>query len=153
MLTRAIASVRGANLVVCELAAPTMEWDMGSWGGHTPAVDDGFADTETGEIVRWIRSKHDDPALIEPLVRALSDRDPCVRRLAAPMLGRLEHPRAVQALIDVLNDREPTTRVAALYALGFTKSTRAISPLLDALGDRDSRVRRAAAWAIGRIEG
>src|SRR5262245_56115102 len=58
MLARAIASVRGANLVVCELAAPTMEWDMGSWGGHTPAVDDDFADSEAGEIVRWIHSRH-----------------------------------------------------------------------------------------------
>ncbi len=88
---------------------------------------------------------------LEPLLAALEDDDPIVRRNAAYALGRMGHGRAVKPLIRLLDDEESRVRANATTALGRTGDGQGIEPLAAALKDTDSRVRACAATALGEI--
>ena len=93
----------------------------------------------------------------EPLVAALADGDPVVRRHAAWGLGELRHPRNIpdhglDALTQALADADRSVRAAAAWALGDIRVRRSIPRLIDALrDDPDARVRALAAEALGEI--
>ena len=58
---------------------------------------------------------------VKPLIAALNDRDPLVRRNAAEALGKIEDFLAVEPLIDALRDRDPLVRRHVAKALGIEK--------------------------------
>lgn len=182
LATRLVEAVRGADPVVCGLAARAL--DQGWWNRGMrvePAVSD---DPVSREVVDWALDPRDAVGAVAPLAAALADPDPCVRRLAARILGRTRSPDAVTALrralgsadageremaaiglgfaedgaalpglVEALRDPEPGVRIAAAWALGEIESPDAIPPLAEALArDTEAGVREAAAWALGEIE-
>ncbi|MCP4343960.1 MAG: hypothetical protein GY795_00355 [Desulfobacterales bacterium] len=93
--------------------------------------------------------KTDDPYAVQPLIRALKDKNSYVRRSAVEELGKTGDPCAVQPLIRALKDKDSYVRRSAAEELGKTGDPRALSPLIEALPDFDEHVRRKAAEALG----
>ncbi len=94
-----------------------------------------------------------DPAAFEPLVAALEDQSPVVRRLAVRAVGRLGGSPAIEALTGSLErDSDGGVRVEAIAALARLGAP---EPVLEALRTLDWRERRAAVCALGwlRCEG
>ncbi len=148
-LVAVVEAARGANAVLCELAARSVEAQWG-WGDawevratRSPAVRAAIVATQR---------RGADPAAVPALAAALGDADPCVRRLAAPLLGRLDHSSARQALRALLRDTRAATREAAALALGFSEDPAVIPALLAGLQDQVAAVRAASAWSLGMIE-
>jgi HEAT repeat protein len=97
-----------------------------------------------------------DPAAMESLVRALSDRSGLVRRVSAGVIGGTGDAAriAVPALIEALRDEEILVRLAAAESLGLIgPGARAAIPALEAAAETDlnERVSAAATEALSRI--
>ena len=151
-VTAVLTAARGANQVMCALAARAVDQSF-HWGDFRPGYDP--RDLEARPVRETVRITLDvlhDPGLVEPLRAALGDSDDCVRRLAAPLLGRVRHPTAVAALRAALRDASAATREAAALGLGFAGNNQATPDLITALRDGTPDVRVAAAWALGQIE-
>lgn len=121
------------------------------------------------------------PSSMPSLLRALGDRDPDVRNVAARSLGRIKlqaaeealvgllgkhdqavssriaaiciemGPRTAPLLIRTLRDGSPRARFWAARILGEIKDPRATRSLGDALLDKDPNVRSSATWSLGSI--
>ena len=70
-----------------------------------------------------------DPTAVEPLIRALQDRDGDIRTTAASVLGEIGDARAVPHLTQALQDKDPRVRAAATDALGKIEGARAVESL------------------------
>jgi HEAT repeat protein len=90
-----------------------------------------------------------DRKAVAPLVAALRDSDPEVRRAAAGALRLVPDPRAVDPLIAALKDQDTQVRERAAEALGRTRDPRAVARLVKALADRNLKLRARAAYALG----
>lgn len=148
---RLLDAVRGAEPVVCELAARAVRSRDGYWGQtpHPAAVDDAEV---LGAVEFAVGSGGEGTE--EVLAAALPDPDPCVRRIAAMRLGRVGTEEAHRRLAETLEGANAPAREAAAVGLGIADDARAIPALARRLAeDGDARVRRAAAWAIGKIDG
>jgi HEAT repeat protein len=153
-----LATVRGADPVVCELAVRAVDGRHG-WSSTADELA-GVGATLTPlqrATIQWAvddgdEEERSDAAAIEPLSRALRDPDPCVRRMAALKLGRSGEPRAIAALTSALADAEPELRAVGALGLGYAEDPASIDPLGDVLDDGSPEVRAAAAWALGEIE-
>ena len=55
---------------------------------------------------------------VEPLIRALNDKDRYVREGAVAALGKIKDPGVVQPLVGALQDHDESMRRAAEEALG-----------------------------------
>jgi HEAT repeat protein len=149
-VTTLIQSVRGANPLLCELASRTIEQGWG-WGGR--AYDPrAVREPVLRAVIAVIHEHPPRPTSVTELAAALGDDDACVRRIAAPLLGRIEHPTARAALRTALRDARPATREAAAFGLGFTDDAAMIPALLGGIQDAVPRVRAVSAWALGEIE-
>lgn len=149
--TRLVEAIRGADPVICELAARAVRSRDGFWGStpHPAAV----ADPEVQRIVEFAVGS-EGAGTEEVLAGALSDADPCVRRIAAMRLGRIGTDIAHARLAEALESGSAAAREAAAVGLGISDDPRAIPALVRRLEeDDDVRVRRAAAWAMGKIDG
>jgi len=90
---------------------------------------------------------------VKPLIAALKDNYPHVRRHAAEALGEIKDPRAVEPLIAALEDPDSLIRRHAVKALGKIGDLRAITPLIGVLNeDPESHVRTSAAEVLGWFE-
>ena len=78
-----------------------------------------------------------DEQTVEPLIKALKDRDRDVRIRAASALGYFKDPRVVEPLIHALKDKDQDVRDNAAMALSVIKDPRAIEPLVEALERND----------------
>ena len=152
-----LATVRGADPVVCELAVRAVDGRHG-WSSTADELA-GVGATLTPlqrATIQWAVDDDDEegavPAAVEPLTAALRDRDACVRRMAALKLGRTGHPRAVAALTAALAGGEPEIRAVGALGLGYAEDPAAIDALGRALADGSAEVRAASAWALGEIE-
>ncbi len=70
-----------------------------------------------------------DPTGVPVLVKALSDENSFVRRIAASALAQIDDSRAVPALMDALNDKDDLVRASAADALtniGTPKALKAV---------------------------
>lgn len=150
LAARLMVSVRGADPVLCGLAARAL--DQG-WWSDGPRVEVGVSDSPAvREVVDWAFALHEDAGAVPGLAAGLSDADPCVRRLSARLLGRTRVPEATAALRKALGSADPATREMAAMGLGHAEDSGSLESLVAALGDPDAEVRLAAAWALGEIE-
>jgi HEAT repeat protein len=90
----------------------------------------------------------EDREAVQPLLQAIRDPDPVLRRQCCLALARIGDPAALQALCEALRDPKSNVREAAAESLGRFESREAEVLLCRALTDRTSRVRGAAAVAL-----
>lgn len=97
-------------------------------------------------------------SVVDPLVAALNDRSPVVRRNAAWAIGEVRgsmfvaRGNALAPLIRLLSDGDATVRRAAAFSLSELKDSDAVEPLIRALDDRDDAMRAMAAFALAEIK-
>jgi HEAT repeat protein/AAA+ ATPase superfamily predicted ATPase/energy-coupling factor transporter ATP-binding protein EcfA2 len=90
--------------------------------------------------------------LVSPVLSALGDPRPVVRREAAAAAGRLGDASAIASLLSSLGDPDPEVQAASSKALA-TFGERTIQPLLRQLSLPDESLRRAAMLALARHGG
>jgi HEAT repeat protein len=71
---------------------------------------------------------------LEPLMSALTDEEPEIRRAASCALGYLKDKRAVPQMLPLIFDKIWEVRRDTYWALGQIGDSLAVEPLLDALG-------------------
>jgi HEAT repeat protein len=111
-------------------------------------VDLGSKDWGLRSEAGWALGNQDDKRVVEPLIAALKDERPLVRRAATKSLGKLADVRALDSLVGALEDSNALVRSGAADALGELGDARAAVPLIESLGDEDLEVRRAATTAL-----
>jgi HEAT repeat protein len=144
-----LANARGANPVMCELAMRSIDNRYGSWGSAGRAPD---AIIGQRPLLEWASAEIEDAGVVPVLGAALSDSDVCVRRMAARLLGRVNHRSALTMLKSRLEDGDERTGQMAAIGLGYADNRDAVETLLGALEDGVAAVRAAATWALGEIE-
>ena len=149
-LSRLLTLVRGANPLFCELVSRMVDgrsyWNS---GGRSGLVE---MDAAASTLIRWVHSGHEDPRFVPRLAASMRDADPCVRRIAGGMLGRVRHASAMDALVTALDDANAGTREVAAVGLGLQEDSSSVPALIARLRDSAVDVRRTAAWALGVIE-
>lgn len=88
---------------------------------------------------------HNDTRTVDPLIKALDDKDPRIQIYAAFALGKLNDT------IQALDDDDWQVRWHAAEALGYLGDTRAVGPLIQILKDEEPLVRGSAALALGKL--
>jgi len=93
-----------------------------------------------------------DPAAGGPLLEALKDPNPYLRRMVAISLGKLKVPEALEPLIAQLEamDAPPGSDGAAI-GLGFLGRPEAVEPLLRAMKRANVQLRRSAVQSLGLL--
>src|SRR5262245_56640598 len=132
---------------------PIKCWDSGDWSParHT------FKQDTPGEQAAIALASLSQPA-VEPLIAALNNGDPIVRRNAAWAIGeirgglRTNRTDAVDPLIKTLSDEDSWVRMAAAFSLGEMRPSQATESLIAALGDAGWMVRRMDALALGEMK-
>jgi HEAT repeat protein len=124
-------------------------------GETVPALVRAFRDDHSvvfNEAQRSLR-KIGARAAVPELLRALSRRDPHVRRCAAEVLRDFgpEASHATPELLELLTDRVEGVRAQAAHALARVGGADAVPGLTSALDDRSPAVRAAAANALAAI--
>ena len=143
--------IRGLDPVVCELAVRAVR--SRNWWGSDPMEPTASQDGRVLAVVRWAVAEEGDAAAIPVLAAGLTDGDPCVRRMAAIRLGRIEDPAVAGRLRDALESPVAGTREAGALGLGIAGDPASVPALIARLeGDESPDVRRAAAWALGEMD-
>ena len=148
LATRFLAGLRGATPLTCEMAIRSLGIGWG-WRVQQRVPD---AQVDQQELIRWATSGSRDPSAVPPLAAGLVDDDPCVRRMAARLLGRMRNPQANDALLSALSAPDAALRSLAAIGLGYAEDRASVDPLMATLGDAVPSVRATAAWALGEIE-
>ena len=134
--------------VVCEMVADQI--------GNFWMDDDGSGLGRFSDVATAARSAKDSLAgrvtnagAINFLASRMNADDPCVRRLAAKMLGR----STVKAdrLLQLLDDGAPRISEAAAFAIGSGERKEARAALERTVTSRGGAVAAMAAWALGEI--
>ena len=151
-----LATVRGSDPVVCELAVRAVDGRHG-WSSTVDELAGVGAPLTPLQraTIRWAVAgdpERAEPGAVEPLSAALADPDPCVQRMAALKLGRMRDPRGMDALRRALASGEADQRAVGALGLGYSEDPAAIDALGGALDDASPEVRGAATWALGEIE-
>ena len=119
---------------------------------------------------------------IDPLIKALEDKEGTVRKFAATLLGKLGDPRAIEplrmtlydmhhdvgraaaeslagfgapalgVLIEALSHPEMWIRIHSVHALGSIKDPRVASALLEMLNDPDREVQKQVILTLGELK-
>ncbi|MEX2179542.1 MAG: HEAT repeat domain-containing protein [Gemmatimonadaceae bacterium] len=155
-VARFLMAVRGADPLLCELAARSVDgrgWWSG-WGGGGGSASGAplEVDSAAAATIRRVHDAPSDARLVPRLAAGLRDTDRCVRRVSGSLLGRVKHAEATGALLSALDDTSAETRAAAAIGLGLAEEQRGVQPLIRRLRDASPDVRRSAAWALGAIE-
>jgi len=93
-----------------------------------------------------------DSGAVEPLLVALNDPSPIVRRIAAWGLGEIGDPSAVDPLRALLEDDNKDVRAQAAQSLGDIANRKATNNLIESLSDPNAEVRLRSAHALGDIQ-
>jgi len=149
---RLLDAARGANAILCDLVASTVDGRSGWYSELDSDFRAGATDSLARDVVAWVQHREVDATAVPVLRDALTDSDRCVRRLAAPMLGRVRDPSAMQAMLAALASSDAGIREVGALALGFADDPRSIPPLIERLRDDSPRVRATVAWALGETE-
>lgn len=140
---RFLAAARGADPVICSLAAAPLG---NHWGSDAPLA---VRDAESA-LVEWALKPSIQERDLTVLEGGLRDPDGCVRAMAARLLASADEGGRI--LQRALGDDAPDTRRVAAQGLGYAEDRTAVAPLIRRIEDDDAGVRAAAAWALGRIE-
>ena len=97
-----------------------------------------------------LAEQFDDPRIVQPVCKLLSEPDWWLRIAACDTLGRLEDVRAVPSLVASLED--DATRWAAIDALAEIGEPESAAPLTKLLADPRVEVRVEVVRALGRFE-
>lgn len=97
----------------------------------------------------YVEQKKVNTTAYEPLMDALKDSDPAVRRQAINALGNMGDRRATEEIIRSLKDSDDAVRLEAVIALGKIGDVRAVEPLIEKLKSDDYfYVRKKAAYTL-----
>ncbi len=174
-----LASVERIDPVACEMLSD----QVGNFWWSDGGVGVGqFADVRTAARAAKdsLAAPVRDPRAVTLLVARLEHDDPCVRLVAAKLLGNStasdaaitraldagaarvreaalraagERDRpALRARVERMLGDEPAVAAMAAWALGEFETRASVPALVRALAHEDARVRAAAAWALGAIE-
>ena len=91
------------------------------------------------------------PAHLDPLLEALSDPAPVVRRETAFVLGELGGETAISALDQLTADPNADVRLIAVDALAKIGGPQAVQALVQATHDHNELVRTRAVYALGQL--
>ena len=91
------------------------------------------------------------PAVVEPLIEALGDKEGTVRKFAATVLGNLGDPRAVEELGMSLYDLHHEVGETAAEAL-VKFGSKAVDVLIESLSHPEAAIREHAIIALGKIQ-
>jgi len=91
-----------------------------------------------------------DTRAIDPLIRALEDKEFDVEYQAAKALEKIREP-AVEPLIRALKDNNSNVRWEAADILGAIGNSSAADPLFEATKDKDSIVQKVSAQALAKF--
>lgn len=92
------------------------------------------------------------PGALRPLLHALGDGRPTVRRLALWGISEARAAQAIAAVAEFLNDGAPEVRGEAARTLGDLGATGEALRIAALLGDRDPFVRLQTAHALGDLQ-
>ncbi len=136
------------------ISKPVGCWDADEW---SPRLET-FKQSSPGEEAALVLASMSETA-VEPLVAALKDSDPNVRRNAAWAIGeirdgdKINRQIALEPLIELLRrDEDAWVRRAAVFALSELKDPRSAPALIDSLRDENAGVREMAANALGEMK-
>ena len=135
------------------ILAPVGCWDSGSW---SPALRS-FHHPSPGEEAAMALAAMGASA-VDPLIGALRDMNPSVRRNAAWAIGEIrgghsvDRSGALDPMVLALSDSDSSFRRAAAFSLGEIRDARTVTNLISALSDEDAGVREMAAWALGEMK-
>lgn len=147
--TAVLAAVRGESALACSLTSRALENRWGS-SHHLGGPDAAALDDPQAAAFDWAMSERSAGTALALLRRAMSDRDACVRRTAAELVGRGEARDLAADLRSELGASDATVRETAVLALGYAAESTAEPALSRASADAEPRVRRTVAWALGR---
>jgi HEAT repeat protein len=128
-------------------------WTDGKW---TPARLT-LKQASPGEQAAIALAAMSQPA-VEPLINAMNNENPSVRRNAAWAIGEIrgglntDRSAALEPLIAALGDADTWVRMAAAFSLGEMRPPRATEALIAALGDVDVNVRMMVVRALGELK-
>ncbi len=139
-----VDGMRGATPMQCELALQGLNgwWNNGPEPGR---------DAAAWNVISYAAHRGIEPGSVALLSASLRDTDPCVRRVAARLLGRSRLPAARARLLEATRDPDATMRRLGATGLGYMDDKTLTRELVRMLDDRDAGVRAAAAWAIGAL--
>lgn len=95
------------------------------------------------------------PAAVDPLIKALSDKDADVRRVALEALGKIGDSRSVPHILKSLKSRDKEMRLSAIRALGNMKdeaTSRALIEFLKDVSPEDLDLRKFIIHRLGELE-
>ena len=143
-----LASLSASDPLICDLIGDQLGnfWsDAGRFGigrfADAPAASQQAKDSLHGRVTS--------PAAIRVLTVNLDAANPCVRRVAAKLLGRSQVELAT--LAQLLANPSPRVREAAAYALGAENRHEARLDLERALKAQRGPEAAMAAWALGDL--
>jgi HEAT repeat protein len=144
-----LAAMEAADPVACELIGDNLGngwWNGDAWGvGRLSDARPG-ARAARDSLSGRVR----DPGAIRRLAATLGHENPCVRRVAAAMLGRSAADDAT--LHPLLDDPSPRIREAALMGAGHGERMALREKGEAMLRDREEPVATMAAWMLGELE-
>ena len=91
------------------------------------------------------------PAVVDPLLEALGDKEGTVRKFSAIVLGNLRDPRAIEDLSMMLYDLHTEVGKAASDALAKF-GPQAVDILIESIHHPESGIRENAVIALGKIQ-
>lgn len=103
------------------------------------------------EGITWVLGQMEDSRAVEPLIKALYDKELSIRQKAVDSLGVLKNRQAVTHLQKIINEKKLGKDV--IEALGKIGGAEAIRILAQLLTDKDKKTRRNAAKALGDAGG
>ena len=143
-----LAALGHTDPVVCEMISDQIgNFWMSGEGGLGRLMDDPNLTQSAKDSLSGTVSE---PRAITLLVATLSANDPCVRRVAAKLLGRSAVTNDV--LRDLLANPSSRVREAAAMATGENERRELRGPLERLLGDSVAGPAAMAAWALGEIQ-
>ena len=143
-----LSALAHTDPVICDLIGDQLgNFWMGGEPGRLGRFDDapnvqGAKDSLAGTIT--------DPRAVSLLVATLGTENPCVRRVAAKLLGRSVVTAAV--LRGLLDNPAPRIRESAAFAAGVGERRETRAALEHQLADTATGPAAMAAWALGEIQ-
>jgi len=143
-----LSALAHTDPVICDLIGDQLgNFWMGGESGRLGRFDDapnvqGAKDSLAGHIT--------DPRAIALLVATLGTDNPCVRRVAAKLLG--QSAVSASTLSGLLDNSSPRIRESAAYAAGVGERHETRGPLERRLADTAAGPAAMAAWALGEIQ-